>query len=980
MTQSLQLQFFCPRWGSEQLSWDEFLGRVRDEGYDGVEFGVAGSTERREIEDICNKAEQWGLLLLAQHYDTVDANFDRHYEKYHAWLDRMKDYPVVKINSQTGRDIFSFEQNEALIGVARQFANATGIEVVHETHRNKWSFAAHIAKVYLEKIPDLKITLDASHWVCVAETFLQDQPEAMDLAIERTGHIHARVGYICGPQVPDPRAPEWQEALGHHLDWWDAVVARWKGDAAAARRREQGDTKPLTITPEFGPYPYMVELPYSRQPIVSQWEVNAWMMRMLRQRWSKGVLLLLVLISSFVAMASDITIYVSPKAKGDGTKSHPASLSKAMSMLPGLKKENPKGSITIVLQQGEYELNQPLLFTQENGGTEALKIIFKAAPNEQPVISGGRRILLRGKGVLSADIASLQDFQPNDLYVNGKRATLARSPNEGFYKLGNTLQTVDSVLFGKGNSLQRYEIPASLDGQLSALTSSQLKQVRFTIYHKWDNTTRTIDSLATDGAAFYSMGKIWQPWNTIDEDAIFYVQNFPAALDTSNEWMISGNKLMYIPENKDVQQQEAVVPVVEKFVIVKGDKNTHVSNIVFQGIAFRYSNRRYAPFEPLQAAATIDAAVMIDDADNIQFNHCEIGYTGQYAVWLRSESDHCLFNHCYIHDLGGGGIRIGEVIPQAAINEQMRFPSGNTIDNCIIQSGGYHYPSAVGVLLTHTANNVVSHNDIADFRYTGVSVGWVWGYSFSPSINNKIIYNHIHHIGWGVLSDMAAVYTLGVSPGTEVSNNVVHDVYSYDYGGWGLYTDEGSTGIRMENNLVYNTKTGGFHQHYGKENIIRNNIIAFSKNFQAQYTRVEDHRSFEFMHNIIISDRGVMLQGPWKQGDVLLDSNCYWNMNNAACGFPITGNDGKTRIGTFREWQQVSGKDGHSILADPEFVDAKNRNFKLKNNSAANRVGFKPFDYTKAGVYGDGSWKAKAKLAPEIVAAFNKSVTLNMKP
>lgn len=145
MTQSLQLQFFCPRWGSEQLSWDEFLGRVRDEGYDGVEFGVAGSTERREIEDICNKAEQWGLLLLAQHYDTVDANFDRHYEKYHAWLDRMKDYPVVKINSQTGRDIFSFEQNEALIGVARQFANATGIEVVHETHRNKWSFATHPA-------------------------------------------------------------------------------------------------------------------------------------------------------------------------------------------------------------------------------------------------------------------------------------------------------------------------------------------------------------------------------------------------------------------------------------------------------------------------------------------------------------------------------------------------------------------------------------------------------------------------------------------------------------------------------------------------------------------------------------------------------------------------------------------------------------------------------------------------------------------
>jgi len=275
MSKPLQLQFFCPRWGSEGLPWDEFLGRVRDEGYDGVELGIAHSMERREMEDICNEVEQHGLLLLVQHYDTVDANFSRHCETYNEWLYDMKDYPIAKINSQTGRDIFSFEQNASLIGSAMMFTNATGIEVVHETHRNKWSFAAHIAKSYLERIPDLRITLDASHWVCVAESFLQDQSDAMDLAIGRTRHIHARIGYPCGPQVPDPRAQEWQEALGRHLDWWDAVVAQ-----------RQEDSTSLTITPEFGPYPYMVELPYSRQPIVSQWEVNVWMMRLLRERWS----------------------------------------------------------------------------------------------------------------------------------------------------------------------------------------------------------------------------------------------------------------------------------------------------------------------------------------------------------------------------------------------------------------------------------------------------------------------------------------------------------------------------------------------------------------------------------------------------------------------------------------------------------------------------------------------------------------------
>jgi hypothetical protein len=190
-----------------------------------------------------------------------------------------------------------------------------------------------------------------------------------------------------------------------------------------------------------------------------------------------------------------------------------------------------------------------------------------------------------------------------------------------------------------------------------------------------------------------------------------------------------------------------------------------------------------------------------------------------------------------------------------------------------------------------------------------------------------------------ILSDMGCIYTLGDQEGTVVRYNRFHDVMGLKYGGWGIYFDEGTTHILAENNLVYRTTHGGFHQHYGKENTFRNNILADGRDAQIVRSRIEDHRSFSFERNIVFWDKGALLSGDWSKLNVVFDQNSYWH---------VGGGDIRFGNRTWEQWQQA-GMDVHSKIADPHFVSPATGDFTLAAESQAGLAGFKPFDLSKVG-------------------------------
>ena len=273
MEKNYELKIMATNWGFDG-STDAFCAKAKKEGYDGIEIWWPADNKKDELfAALKTHSLEVGFLCGGWQNDPKE-----HLEYYKKMVDAAAKQNIQRplyINNHSGRDHFSFDDNKKFIEHTLALAKETGITICHETHRSRILYAAPIARQFMEKYADLKITFDVSHWCNVHESLLADQPETLNMTLERVEHIHARIGHAEGPQVNDPRAPEWENALKAHLAWWDKVVER---------KKKNGER--MTFLTEFGPPDYMPTMAYTRQPLSNQWEINVYMMNLLRKRYT----------------------------------------------------------------------------------------------------------------------------------------------------------------------------------------------------------------------------------------------------------------------------------------------------------------------------------------------------------------------------------------------------------------------------------------------------------------------------------------------------------------------------------------------------------------------------------------------------------------------------------------------------------------------------------------------------------------------
>lgn len=634
------------------------------------------------------------------------------------------------------------------------------------------------------------------------------------------------------------------------------------------------------------------------------------------------------------------------------------------------------GPVTVQLRGGIYPVRDTLVFGPEDSGP----VTYAAYPRETPILDGGERITgwqadrVNGRNCWGVDLPEVKrgEWYFRSLFVNGKRCSRPRLPKADWFRIEDVPDRGLKSAFHEG--CHRFKCRKGDIGNWRNLTD-----VEVVVMHYWNDEHMPIASFdESSGLVTCTRRSIFN----LNEDfraayAKYYVSNVFEALSEPGEWYLdrAAGRLYYLPRRGErMETAEVYAPRVTQILKLAGapDQGRRVQALRFEGLTIRHTEAELPPggwdanannpaegmrawpkdvdyASAPQAAFNVPGTIVLEGAHGCAIEDCTIEHIGWYGVEV---GDGCTGNRIVgntLADIGAGGVTLNG---SDSTGPRARLTGNNVVTDNHIHHGGRVFHQAIGILCRHSFGNVIAHNHIHDLFYTGISCGWVWGFMETVCRDNRIENNHIHHLGFGWLSDMGGIYMLGVQPGTVIRGNVIHDVERANYGGWGIYLDEGSSHILVENNLVYDTSSEGYNQHYGRENIVRNNIFAAGREGCVSLGRsVEGVRAFTFMHNIVVGEGVPLFHGGYA---CQLDRPGFWadyNLLWSTKGQPWQ----EGRVGpavqkvAMAAWK-AAGLDRHSRVADPRFRDYKSRDFTLPKDSPAAALGFVPFDTSVAGI------------------------------
>jgi hypothetical protein len=627
-----------------------------------------------------------------------------------------------------------------------------------------------------------------------------------------------------------------------------------------------------------------------------------------------------------------------------------------------LKTRKEPRRVRVLLRGGTYYLDSPLEFGPEDSGTKKAPVIYAAAAGEKVVLSGGRRLgggrwgEVDGRNAWIVDIPEVKEGQWcfRQLFVNGVRRPRTRLPKQGEYQIQSLPGHTGDFL--RSPTKQFTYAPGNI-----APTWRNLQDVEIVGITRWLDNRLPIESVrAQTRLVTFDRPSLFALLSG-NKPGAYWVENVFEALDTPGQWYLDRPRgvLFYLPRpGEEMPTAEIVAPRLPQVVRVVGHAGAPVHDLHFEGLTLSHTEWRppadYA--SSLQAGIEVPGALLFDFAERCAVTGGCIEHIGNYGVEVNVGCADIEIARNLITDIGAGGIRIGhffswETDGSGRLTERGRLrkaamPKGphsqriTVADNEITHCGRFT-PEAVGVFVGDNANNKVIHNHVYDLFYSGISVGSVQDFGPSQAIGNIVEYNHVHDIGQGMLSDLGAIYVCS-TPGTRIRYNVVHDVTRRDYGGWGIYLDEGSHDLLVQKNLIFRCQDGALFAHHNRKVTAENNIFAFNRIAQIDrgglggFELTCRRNLVQFKEGKAVGDYGSANCG---RDVCAFDHNLYWNAFGKPASF------GKNSLA---EWQAL-GQDKNSLIADPLFVDPEKGDFRLRPGSPAAQIGFEPWDFSAVG-------------------------------